>query len=67
MTHYVSNATQVTVALMYGVGYALFLAVVVAYLCYLGLEPYIRRQWPRMLISWSRSNWWGRRISSTRF
>ena len=34
-------------------GYNLFLAVFL-WLFYLGLEPYVRRQWPEILISWSR-------------
>lgn len=55
MIHYISNTAQTLGALAYGVGYALFYAVVVVYLSYLGLEPYMRRRWPGMLISWSRA------------
>src|SRR5262249_43869819 len=32
-----------------------FLFTGVAWLAYLGLEPYVRRRWPTMLISWSRA------------
>jgi hypothetical protein len=34
-------------------GYNLFLAALL-WLYYVGLEPYVRRQWPEMLISWNR-------------
>jgi len=35
------------------VGLALFLAAAL-YLLYLGLEPFVRRSWPMMLVGWSR-------------
>ncbi len=53
-THYVGDAAQITSVVIYGVGGALYGAVIGVYLSYLGLEPYVRRRWPRMLISWSR-------------
>jgi hypothetical protein len=34
-------------------GFCLFFAAI-TWLTYLGLEPYVRRRWPTMLISWSR-------------
>ncbi len=36
-----------------GTGVALFVAGVL-YLLYLGLEPFVRRSWPTMLVGWSR-------------
>ena len=53
MTHYINDAAQLFSAYFYGVGVALFSAVVMAYVSYLALEPYVRRRWPRMMISWS--------------
>ncbi len=53
MTHYVTNPAQLTTKVIYGMGFALFVALM-TYLCYLGLEPYVRRRWPRMMVSWSR-------------
>ena len=36
-----------------GVGLALFIGAAL-YLLYLGLEPFVRRSWPTMLVGWSR-------------
>jgi hypothetical protein len=36
-----------------GVGYALFWAITI-WIVYLALEPYVRRRWPEVLISWTR-------------
>lgn len=36
-----------------GASWALFVATV-AWLLYIGLEPYVRRRWPNAIISWSR-------------
>jgi hypothetical protein len=37
-----------------GVAQSLYVAAY-AYLAYLAIEPYVRRRWPNMLISWTRA------------
>jgi serine/threonine-protein kinase len=54
MTHFVGNAAQLRAAIVYGTGVALGTSLAMVYLSYLALEPYFRRRWPRMMISWSR-------------
>ncbi len=54
MTHFVANAAQLRAAIVYGTGVALSTSLAMVYLSYLALEPYFRRRWPRMMISWSR-------------
>jgi serine/threonine-protein kinase len=50
--HHVQSIWELYLFLM-AAGWALFTAVLLA-ACYLALEPYVRRTWPVMIISWSR-------------
>ncbi len=50
--HHVPSIWELYLFLM-AAGWALFAATLLA-ACYLALEPYVRRRWPAMIISWSR-------------
>jgi serine/threonine-protein kinase len=50
--HHVPSIWELYLFLM-AAGWALFAAALLA-ACYLALEPYVRRTWPAMIISWSR-------------
>ena len=51
--HHVPDLSGEWELLVRAVGQALFLAAFV-WLMYVALEPFVRRQWPELLISWSR-------------
>jgi serine/threonine-protein kinase len=51
--HHVSEAGIEHWKLVVGIGVALFWASF-AYTAHLAIEPYFRRRWPRLLVSWSR-------------
>jgi eukaryotic-like serine/threonine-protein kinase len=51
--HHVSEAWMEYWKLVVGIGVVLFWASF-AYTIYLAIEPYFRRRWPRLLVSWSR-------------
>ena len=51
--HHVSEAGTEYWMLVVGIGVVLFGASF-AYTTYLAIEPYFRRRWPRLLVSWSR-------------
>ncbi len=50
--HHVGTSYEFGLFVM-GASFALFVAAV-AWLLYIGLEPYVRRRWPSSMISWSR-------------
>jgi len=50
---HVSEAWKEEWKLVVGIGVVLFWAAFV-YTTYLAIEPYFRRRWPRLLVSWSR-------------
>jgi serine/threonine protein kinase len=50
--HHLSTSYEFGLFVM-GVSYALFIGAI-AWLLYIGLEPYVRRRWPSSIISWSR-------------
>lgn len=51
--HWTTVALQSLVAVVYSFGVA-FSVGLLAWLYYLALEPYVRRRWPHLLISWTR-------------
>jgi serine/threonine-protein kinase len=51
--HWTTVAIQSLIAVLYSFGVA-FSVGLLAWLYYLALEPYVRRQWPHLLISWTR-------------
>ena len=51
--HYTLSAGGVWSVFHRLLGYALFYGLF-AWLCYLAIEPYARRRWPRMLVGWTR-------------
>ena len=51
--HHTPNPQEEWDLLMSGSGFALFWGVTV-WIVYLALEPYVRRRWPNVLISWTR-------------
>jgi serine/threonine-protein kinase len=51
--HHVSEAWMEYWKIVGGIGGVLFSASF-AYITYLAIEPYFRRRWPRLLVSWSR-------------
>jgi serine/threonine-protein kinase len=51
--HYVSNALEDYWAFVAGCGDALYMAGFM-WILYMAIEPYMRRRWPEMLISWTR-------------
>jgi serine/threonine-protein kinase len=52
-THYVASATEQLGAFFNGLAASL-VAAFVAWSLYITLEPFVRRRWPQVLISWSR-------------
>jgi len=51
-THHVSSLSELYLVLMF-IG-ALLLMTVLFWMLYIALEPYVRRQWPQILVSWTR-------------
>ena len=51
--HHVASGNQEFYLTIMGLGLALFMAVGLG-LIYLAVEPYVRRLWPNVLVSWSR-------------
>jgi Protein kinase domain len=53
VAHHVAELSGEFVMLIRALSLALFQAAF-AWVCYMAIEPYIRRRWPEMLISWNR-------------
>ena len=51
--HWTARPMQTLVAIFYSFGLA-FSVATLSWLYYMGLEPYVRRRWPHLLISWTR-------------
>jgi serine/threonine-protein kinase len=51
--HFISNAMEDYWAFVAGCGDALYMAGFM-WILYMAIEPYMRRRWPKMLISWTR-------------
>jgi serine/threonine-protein kinase len=51
--HFISNAMEDYSAFVAGCGDALYMAGFM-WILYMAIEPYMRRRWPKMLISWTR-------------
>ncbi len=53
LTPHVRDISEEWIRLLTGLAFAIFLAVLM-WLIYLALEPFVRRNWPTMLVGWTR-------------